>query len=115
MEIKILIHVDQLDRISEMTSNLTNLLNYRTNHPDDHLAVIVVLNGDAIMATLMPSFRQRVTAFLHAPDVAFHACNNSLNSHGTNPGQLQSGVEVVEAGVVDLAIRQDRGFRYIKP
>lgn len=98
-----------------MTSNLTNILNCRTNHPDDHLAVIVVLNGDAIMATLMPSFREQVTTFLQAPDVAFHACHNSLNSHGINPDQLQSDVEVVEAGVVDLAIQQDRGFRYIKP
>lgn len=116
MQTKIVLHADELSRLPELFGNLANLVKYQTQHPTDQITVTVVLNGDAIMAYLMPSVTEKVATYLQAKmTIEFHACNNSLSSHGIAATQLPTGVIVVPAGVLDLALLQDHGFRYIKP
>ncbi|WP_040535330.1 DsrE family protein [Schleiferilactobacillus shenzhenensis] len=110
---KVVFHVDELEKWDHALSNVQNLLAYGKSSGTSY-TIVVLINGDAIMGYLVARLRDQVDT-LQSAGVAFHACHNSMQSHGLADSQLPAGVTVVPAGVADLAALQDDGYRYIKP
>ena len=54
-------------------------------------------------------------AALAKEGILFTACGNALKANQLNAEELYPFVEVVSAGVVELAKRQAEGYAYIKP
>lgn len=52
---------------------------------------------------------------LSREEVVFAACNNALNMFDLKPEQLCVFAQVVPAGVVEIAKKQEEGYSYIKP
>jgi len=48
-------------------------------------------------------------------DVEIIACNNTLKSRKIKKSELLEGVDIVEAGVVEIIERQLRGYIYVRP
>ncbi|MFD1465061.1 DsrE family protein [Lapidilactobacillus mulanensis] len=110
---KVVFHVDELEKWGHTLSNVHNLLNYQREHAELQLAIVVLVNGDAIMGYLQPNYREEIATL--KDQAIFHACNNSLKSHGVKPDRLPPEVQVVPVGVLDLIELQDENYRYIKP
>lgn len=116
MKTKIVLHADDMGKVPELLSNLGNLVRYANTHEQEQIEAVVVLNGDAIMSYLAPQTVEQIAKYQsEAMQVSFHACNNSMRSHGLQETQLPQGVQVVPAGVLDIALLQQDGFSYIKP
>ncbi|PWG00831.1 DsrE family protein [Levilactobacillus bambusae] len=113
VQTKIVFHVDELNKWPEVLSNVTNVLMDLAQHDDHHIQMVVVANGDGIMGYLIPSINDQISEL--AKTVEFHACHNSMVSHGLNSARIPSGVHIVPVGVIDLASLQDNGYRYLKP
>lgn len=103
---KVVFHVDEVNKWSEAGSNIRNLL--AATH---EVTIVLLVNGKAITGYLDPAN----TALLQIEQVAFHACRNAMNAHGMTPENLPANVEIVPAGVLDLIKLQDLGYAYIKP
>ncbi|MEG1131682.1 MAG: DsrE family protein [Romboutsia sp.] len=111
---KIILHVNQLDRWNMALGNIENLLNL---DPDVKLEMLV--HGEAIVnytkekaesLKIYDTLRE-----LAEKGVVFAACNNTLNKLNISVTQLCEFIEVVPAGVMELAKKQSEGFYYIKP
>ena len=108
---KIVFHIDELAHWEHTLANIHNLSTYATEQKLE-IQIKVLVNGDAIMGYLMPSYIDEIGSL---SNVNFRACNNSLKSHAINPDQLPKSVTVVPVGVYDLLQLQDQGYRYVKP
>ncbi|APR06706.1 DsrE/DsrF-like family protein [Lentilactobacillus parabuchneri] len=109
---KVVFHVDELDKWDHTLSNITNLIDYGQENKEQY-HIVVLVNGDAIEGYLDQQLRSKVTQFSDE-GVRFHACNNSMNTHGITESQLPEDVEIVSAGVADLVSLQEQGFAYVK-
>lgn len=106
VKMKVIFHIDDLDRWQMAHGNVKNLL-----EQDTTVEVIVVVNGPAITGYL----DKNNLSFIQMNGVKFHACNNAMNSHQITATMLPKEVEVVPAGVYDIVKLQSAGFSYIKP
>lgn len=104
--IKVIFHVSQKEDFEVAYRNINNMLKSEHN-----LYISVLLNGEAIEEIL----NEQLVNDLILNEVEVVACANSLSNADINKNQLNSEVVVVEAGVVELALRQADGFAYIKP
>ncbi len=52
---------------------------------------------------------------LHKEGVKFVACNNSLNGYEIKQEELLPYINVVPSGVLELVLKQQKGYAYIKP
>ncbi len=109
---KVVFHVDEIEKWAHTISNVHNLLDYGKSQKES-FEIVVLVNGDGIMAYLTSTGKKDVKSLSN--QVRFHACNNSMNSHGVKPHDLPDNVEIVPAGVADLIQLQEGGFAYIKP
>lgn len=103
---KVVFHIDEVNKWSEATSNIRNLL-----AATDNVAIVLLVNGKAIEGYLDAANE----TLLQSKQVTFHACHNAMKAHGITPQQLPANVEVVPAGVLDLIKLQHLGYAYIKP
>lgn len=111
---KIILHVNQLDRWNMALGNIENLLNLDTD-----LELEMLVHGEAIV-----NYTKEKAEVLKIYDklkelaekgVVFTACNNTLNNLNISVDQLCEFIEVVPDGVMELAKKQSEGFYYIKP
>jgi intracellular sulfur oxidation DsrE/DsrF family protein len=84
----------------------------------DNVEVVVACFGPGINLLGDPPARpipeeslQRVSS-LNAYGVAFHACGNTMDSLGWTQENLVDFAKVVEVGVDDIMLLQERGFAY---
>lgn len=106
MYMKVVFHIDELDKWVETSHNVANLLK---DAPETD--IVVSVNGIAITGYL----DEKHLDFIQLEGVAFHACNNAMKANHINPDSLPENVEVVPAGVLDLIKLQHAGYAYIKP
>jgi len=104
---KVVFHVDEMEKWQVATGNISNLLKLQ---PDAE--IVLVANGSGIQSYELKQARAFIAAH---PTVAFHACQNAMNSHNLTAEDLPAGVQIVPAGVLDLIELQEQGFAYIKP
>ena len=104
---KVVFHVDELEKWSEAAKNIKNLLKLK---PDAE--IILVVNGSGIQSYQLKAAHEFISSY---PMVSFHACQNALKAFHLEKSDLPQGVEVVPAGVIDLIELQEKGYAYIKP
>lgn len=111
---KIILHVNQLDRWSMALGNIENLLNL-----DPKITLEMLVHGEAIInytkeEAIALNIYDKLKLFSNK-GVRFTACNNTLKKLDISSDQLCEFIEVVPAGVMEIAKKQSEGFYYIKP
>lgn len=116
-KMKVLFHVDDSARWTMALGNASNLLQYghTTGTPFE---IEIVANGPAVCELVLETATEvGIGAQLEslASSVRICACNNALRANDIAIEGLYPFVQVVPAGVAEIAIRQSEGFAYIKP
>ena len=114
---KVLLHLDDSARWAMTLGNAANLLQYAASSGTP-LVLEIVANGPAVCELCAEAAEKLgIGAQLEslAPSVRICACKNALKANGIPAEELYPFVQVVPAGVAELALRQDEGFAYIKP
>lgn len=114
---KVLFHIDESDRWTMTLGNAANLLQYGVSFGTP-LEIEIVANGPAVCdLRAEAAAKLGIAAQLEslAPSVRICACNNALKANDITPEELYPFVQVVPAGVAEIALRQGDGFAYIKP
>jgi len=113
-EYKVIFHIDELNKWNLLLTNISNLINSK----DDNFKIIAVANSEAVKyydtAKKLSADLDTIIA-LNNRGVRFIACNNALNAYNIDKCNLLRCIEIVPAGVAEIAIRQSEGFAYIKP
>lgn len=113
-KIKVIIHVNTLERWSHALGNVKNLI---ADLGDTEYDIIMLANGESVhyythdfTAADFKSLEN-----LSNQGVQFKACQNSLNGNKLVREDLHSFVQVVPAGITELIQKQHEGFAYVKP
>ncbi|MBR0577186.1 DsrE family protein [Proteiniclasticum sp. BAD-10] len=110
----VLFHVDQSTLWPMVTANVKNMLDYGKAEGIS-FTIEVVANGEAVTdLSLEAPWLPRLQA-LAEDGVRVAACENALRAHGVKKEDLHGFVTTVPAGVVELALKQQEGYAYIKP
>lgn len=114
---KILFHINASENWEMVLNNVTNTLQSGENTAGS-LEIAIVANGAAVRQLQeteaeQSKIRERFIAL--PPSVQICACNNALKNLAIPPQHLLPFIRVVANGVVEIALRQQRGYAYIKP
>lgn len=113
--LKVIFHIDDKERWNMVLSNVKNLLN-EVN--ESEIEIEVLANANAVKNYVEnedESDSIKLMKQLSKKDVRFLACNNSINSLGLDKNELYDFVTIVPAGVLELTVKQSKGYAYIKP
>lgn len=102
---KVIFHVDELAKWDLTIKNVNNLLAAK---PD--ATVEVLANAEAVKYFITDEAEE-----LASLGATFLVCGNALKAHEISEEDVPSFLEVVPAGVVELAKKQDLGYAYIRP
>ncbi|MDD2993007.1 MAG: DsrE family protein [Pygmaiobacter sp.] len=114
--LKVIFHVDDTTRWPLVLGNAENLLR-AAKEKREEAEVEVLANALAVVQCVQQTGDelQEQMCNLSQKKVRFAACNNSMHAQGIAPASLLPFVQVVPAGVLELAERQNQGYAYIKP
>lgn len=112
--IKVIYHIDEREKWSLCLGNVENMLAYYQQHNLSY-QIEVLANSVAVKDYLKTSLYASKIKELSMNNVQFAACHNALRGQGIELDELLEEVVVVDAGVVELALRQSEGYGYIKP
>ena len=115
---KVLFHIDSESNWDMVLENARNMRKYEQER-QVAFEIEIVANGAAVeglqRAVAQQSCWYASMAELSVERVVFAACRNALRKHNIDPGLLCEFVRVVPSGVVEIAMRQEEGYSYIKP
>lgn len=115
--LKVLFHINELDRWDTALGNIINLLK---DAGDDAVDAIVLANGPSVNAYGNET-KLSVMKDLSERGVRFLACKNSLRKMCSSgdacikEDNLSSFIEVVPAGITAIIKIQSDGYAYVKP
>jgi intracellular sulfur oxidation DsrE/DsrF family protein len=115
--LKVLFHINELDRWDTALGNIINLLN---DVGEESADVVVIANGPSVNAYGNDN-KLSVMKGLSERGVRFLACRNSLRkmcSSGDScitEENISSFIETVPAGITAIIKIQADGFAYVKP
>jgi intracellular sulfur oxidation DsrE/DsrF family protein len=115
MDARVIFHVDEMGKWNLLLHNVANLL---VSYEDTHTAVKtieVLANSEAVKAYAGDGDAFAAMDGLSKKGVRFAACSNALRGFNIAKEQLYPFVDIVPAGVRELADRQHEGYAYIKP
>jgi len=112
---KVIFHIDENNKWNLLLRNVSNLINAKNS---DQVDIEVLANAEAVkyydisqdLDTDIESLEN-----LHKKGVKFVACNNALKAHNIKKENIFEFVDVVPAGVLELVVKQNEGYAYIKP
>lgn len=115
---KVLFHVDFLEKWQLALKNVLNIIEYAKKNDQD-FEIAVVANWEAVIQLSVKTAKldlfEEVESKKGKIPVEFLACGNALTGFGVDKADLMPFVKVVPAGVVEIAQRQANGYSYIKP
>ncbi|KAI9032955.1 DsrEFH-like protein [Hyaloraphidium curvatum] len=110
-QIKVVYHVNDPASFPGALKNVSNHL-----AADPGARIVLICNGGAISALTTAGGHADKITDLAGKGVTFDGCANSMRGAGLEQKDLVPGVEVVPAGVAELARLQCvEGYAYIKP
>jgi intracellular sulfur oxidation DsrE/DsrF family protein len=117
VEYKVIFHIDELNKWNLVLKNVSNLLAAIGN---SSFQIEVLANAEAVKAYNTSSKEidpniSNLSEELNAKGVKFVACNNALKGFGLQKEDINFFVDIVPAGVLELAEKQMEGYSYIKP
>ncbi|MBP1918253.1 DsrE family protein [Youngiibacter multivorans] len=114
----VLFHIDQSANWNMTVTNVKNMLEYGKSE-NIPFTIEIVANGEAVveLSNISPSVNSFDGKLKIVSDhgVIIAACSNALKAHKIDQGNLPSFIKVVPSGVVEIAIKQEEGYSYIKP
>ena len=114
-DMKVIYHVDEAEKWTLTLMNVSNMLAV-FQQEESEFVIEVLANSVAVKQYVqMDNEIGAKMASLAQAGIKFTACGNALKTNQIDKGQLYSFVEVVPAGVVELAKRQFEGYAYINP
>lgn len=114
-EIKVVFHIDELDKWKLLLKNVSNLLHAVDIEKSN---IEVLANSEAVKSYIIcQDINTEINTMkeLDSKGVKFIACNNALNSYSIKIEDLIDFVDVVPVGVLELINKQTEGYAYIKP
>lgn len=115
-EVKVIFHIDELNKWKLLIRNVENLINAIDY---EKFKIEVLANSEAVKAYDMNSDlgKQIIVSMekLENKNVIFTACNNALNGFNVKKKDLMEFVDIVPVGVLELVKKQKSGYAYIKP
>lgn len=112
--IKVVFHVDELDKWPILLSNVRNLIKI-IDIPTSRIVVLANSKAVSVFDHSTHPDHIDVISELSASGVVFEFCQNSLNSLNITEDELPDFVTVIPVGVLALITKQADGFAYIKP
>lgn len=114
---KVLYHIDTQSKWHMVLENVQNMLKYGKEN-NTEFEIEVVANGEAVLG-LIQHVAQKSKWYLemdelYKENVIFAACKNALEKFNPGNSFICGFVEIVPAGVVEIAKRQEEGFSYIR-
>ena len=115
---KILLHVDEPEKWKLALENAGNALKEAERIGQDFI-IEIVANSAAVKYLKQETAKSEglfdTIDQLATQAVRFMACRNAMNSNGLRESDMIPFVNIVPAGVVEIAQRQNDGYAYIKP
>lgn len=113
--IKVIFHIDEMSKWKLLLANVGNLMEIEGS---DEFQVEILANSEAvkyfdITKNIIEDFT--IIKNLISMGVIVAVCNNSLMANQLRKQDIASFVEIVPAGVLELALKQTIGYAYIKP
>ncbi len=113
MNYDIVFHVDLNDE-AVLNIAISNIANYFTAIEGQKAEVVMLVNGPAVnlfkKETALPALKD-----LQGKGLQIRVCQNAMNKFSLPKEMLMDGVQVVPAGIVELARLQNERYTYIKP
>lgn len=111
---KVIYHVDENEKWQLCLGNVRNMLKYGEENKTT-FEIEILANSTAVEKLKKESeWEQQINELLEN-GVVIAACQNALNAQKIIKEDLIDQITIVPAGVVELVIRQNEGFAYIKP
>lgn len=120
----VVIHVDDNDaqKMNLALNNAANVVKYYESQ-GQKVQVEIVTYGPGLMMLRSDKspVKERLASYtLEFPDVGFAACANTMKAmtkkEGAPPPLIEDdSINVVPSGVVQIMVRQDQGWHYIRP
>ncbi|KLU67643.1 DsrE/DsrF-like family protein [Desulfosporosinus acididurans] len=115
---KVIFHIDEMTKWKLLLTNVSNLLKASG---EDNYFVEVLANAEAVkyydqnQHALDFDNDVKIMESLNQQGVKFAACHNALVANNLKKDNLYDYVETVPAGVIELVVKQNEGYCYIKP
>lgn len=114
----VLFHIDRSVNWNMTVANIMNMLDYGKSE-NIPFTIEIVANGEAVLelskrASSEDTLDEKLKVIADQ-GVIIAACNNALKAHKVNATDLHTFITIVPAGVVEIAIKQNDGYSYIKP
>ena len=114
----VLFHIDQLAHWHMTVTNVKNMMEFGKDQ-NIQFTIEIVANGEAVKYLTVdnPGQEQLAEQFkiICGNGVQIAACNNALKANDIKPSSLLPFITIVPAGVVEIAMKQEAGYSYIKP
>lgn len=113
---KVIFHVDESGRWPMVLANATNMIHYGEAHSIP-FEVEVLANSEAVRQLVRgdgSGLAEKMDSLSQA-GVRFSGCGVAMKNLKIERSDLLSFVTVVPSGVVELALRQEKGYAYIRP
>lgn len=115
---KVIFHVDEPDRWQMVLSNAEKIVKYgreeKVPFEVEILANSLAVSRLAAEGAARAELTELMTE-LSRSGVRFAACRNAMRSLKIESGELLPFVQTVPSGVVELVLRQEEGYAYIRP
>ncbi|MDP2827637.1 MAG: DsrE family protein [Sulfuricellaceae bacterium] len=115
---KFVFHITESDSARGLLNNARNLL----ESSNGKVKIVVVANGAGLDFLLQEAADKNGNPYniaiegLQAKGIEFRACNNTMKARKIDPAKLVGNIQVVPAGISEVARLQAReGYYYIKP
>ena len=106
----VLFHIDESLKWAMVLGNIQNMIQYFDQEAMHYRPAVCELQ-DAVSEKM--GFKNALLSL--SSNIRICACRNALRGNHISPELLLPFVEIVPAGVVEIALRQTEGFSYIKP
>jgi intracellular sulfur oxidation DsrE/DsrF family protein len=115
MELRVVVHVDELEKWGLALANMNNLINYCEEKGYEY-AVEALVNAAAVKELREQDSQHKETINrLAEKGVVFAACRNALKGYEIDKKDVFAFVQVVPAGAAELVEKQYEGYAYIRP
>lgn len=113
MNYNVVFHVD-LDDEKILHLALSNIHNFYNAPQSQGAEVVLLANGPAVKLFSKGNAPKEL-ASLQAKGASIRLCQNAVGKFEIAPEELEDGIVIVPAGIVELIDLQNNGFSYIKP
>ena len=114
---KVIFHIDENEKWKMTLGNVKNMLNYASNE-DIKFKIEILANGAAVTefkSENKSNENYKILKELSDQNVDIAVCKNALSAFEISENEIYPFIRTVPAGVVELTIKQDEGYAYIKP